>query len=306
MQFVKAERQQVKLKLAVTGPSGAGKTWGALELAAGLVPGGRVAVIDTENGSASLYADRFAFDVLRLDPPYLTGKYSEALKAAIAGGYDVVIIDSITHEWAGEGGLLDQKSAKDSANPRSNSFTNWADITKQHEAFKGQLLAANIHVIATMRSKTEYQLQQKDGKMAPVKLGMAPIQRDGMEYEFSVVFDVAQNHEALASKDRTALFDQRSFRLSKDIGSELRAWMLQGNAPPPAAPPPPPASALASTPAPSGDRVTQITEAITKAASEADLRKLAALISKEPATVKAKIRGIYSKRSAELKVAAHA
>jgi hypothetical protein len=234
--FKKATRQQVKLKLAITGPSGSGKTWGALELARGL--GKKVAVIDTENGSASLYADRFSFDVIEMHAPYLTQKYSEALAAAVAGGYEVVVIDSITHEWAAEGGILDQKTQKDLRG--GNSFTNWAGPSAEHEKWKAQLLAAPVHVIATIRSKSEYILETNDkGKQAPRKVGMAPIQRDGIEYEFSVVFDLALSHEAVASKDRTALFDGKHFRLSPEIGQELHKWMMSGEAPKPQAAPPP-------------------------------------------------------------------
>jgi hypothetical protein len=228
--FRKATRQQVKLKLAVTGPSGSGKTWGALELARGL--GKRVAVIDTENGSASLYADRFDFDVIEMHAPYLTAKYSEALRAAVEAGYEVVIIDSITHEWAADGGILDQKTQKDLRG--GNSFTNWAGPSGEHERWKAELLAAQVHVIATMRSKSEYVLETNDkGKQAPRKVGMAPIQRDGIEYDFSVVFDLALNHEAVASKDRTSLFDGQHFKLSPEVGKKIHAWLMSGEAPKP-------------------------------------------------------------------------
>lgn len=238
--FKKATRQQVKLKLAITGPSGSGKTWGALELARGL--GKRVAVIDTENGSASLYADRFEFDVIEMHAPFTTAKYIDALNAAVADGYDVVVIDSISHEWAAEGGILDRKTQKDLRG--GNQFTNWAEPSAEHEKFKSQLMQSPIHVLATMRSKSEYVLETNDkGKQVPRKVGMAPIQRDGMEYEFSVVFDLGLNHEAQVTKDRTSLFDGRHFKLSPEIGKEIHAWMMKGEKPkaelriaPPAAP----------------------------------------------------------------------
>lgn len=220
--FKKAQRTQAKLKLALTGPSGAGKTYSALRLAKGM--GKRIAVVDTENGSASLYADRFEFDTLTIAPPYEVRKYNEAIRAAVAAGYDVLIIDSLTHAWAGEGGLLAKKESLDARG--GNSFTNWASITKEHEAFKGLLLNSDIHIIGTMRSKQEYLVEQNErGKSVPKKVGLAPIQRDGMEYEFTTVFDVAINHEAQVSKDRTSLFDGKVFQITEETGIALMKWL---------------------------------------------------------------------------------
>jgi Cdc6-like AAA superfamily ATPase len=223
IQFRKAERVQAKVKLAVTGPSGAGKTFSALRLASGL--GSKVAVIDTENGSASLYSEQFAFDVLEITPPFTTEKYIAAVNVAEKAGYDVVVIDSITHAWAGEGGLLEQKEQLD-ARGRGNSYTNWGLITKKQEAFKSALLQAPIHIITTMRSKQEYaQIEGDGGKKSIKKLGLAPIQRDGMEYEFTIVFDVAMNHQAEVSKDRTGLFADKIFTITEDTGKEILSWL---------------------------------------------------------------------------------
>lgn len=231
IEFKKAVRTQVKLKLAISGPSGSGKTWGALALAKGL--GGRVAVIDTENESAALYADRFEFDHLCMHPPFTVDKFKAAIDAAVAAKYDVLIIDSTSHEWAAEGGILDQKTQIDLRGTKDskNQFANWAKPSAEHEKFKAALVQSPIHLIATMRSKMEYDIS--DGK--PKKLGLAPVQREGFEYEFSVVFDVAMDHEAIASKDRTRLFDQRHFKLTEQIGKDLRGWLSQG-APAAAAP----------------------------------------------------------------------
>ncbi len=195
MTFKKAERTQATLKIALTGPSGSGKTFSGLILAAAL--GKKIAVVDTENKSASLYADMdkgplagIVFDVLDLEPPYTIVKYAEAIEAAEKAGYDVLLIDSISHAWAGEGGLLDKKAALDQRG--GNSYTNWATITPEQERFKARILQAGIHVICTMRSKQDYVLEQNDkGKSVPKKVGLAPIQRDGMEYEFTTVFDIA-------------------------------------------------------------------------------------------------------------------
>lgn len=202
--FAPASRRAVKLKLAVEGPSGSGKTLGALALAYGLAEGDRIAVIDTENGSASLYADRFTFDTLELTPPYLTSKYQAAVQAAIDAGYAAVVIDSMSHQWEGDGSVLQRKEETDARG--GNHFSNWAPFTKEHNAFRALLLNAPLHLIGTMRSKMAY-AQEGDGKKTSIKkLGLQPIQREGMEYEFTIAFDVQMDHRALASKDRTGLF----------------------------------------------------------------------------------------------------
>lgn len=225
MAFKKAVKHMARAKLAITGPSGSGKTYSALLLAQGL--GGRTAVIDTENGSACLYADKWdgwEFDVDKIEPPYTAQKYFSSIKEAIKGGYDVLIIDSATHLWAGEGGLLEQKSALDSRG--GNSYTNWGSITKLHEQFKSLIQSSPIHIITTMRSKQEYILEQNEkGKQTPKKVGLAPIQRDGMEYEFTAVFDIGMDHQFMASKDRTDLFDGVITKISVSTGEAIRQWL---------------------------------------------------------------------------------
>lgn len=231
--FTPATRAQVKLKLAIAGPSGSGKTYSALLMASGI--GKRIAVIDTENRSASLYADLESgplagvrFDVLNIFPPYTVPKYLDAIEDAQKAGYDVLIIDSISHSWAGEGGLLDKKGALDQR-PNSNAYTNWAPITKEHEAFKAKILNADIHTIVTMRSKQDYILEQNDrGKSAPKKVGLAPVQREGTEYDYAVVFDLAMDHNAMASKDRTSMFDGLVFKPTKETGASLLGWLNKG------------------------------------------------------------------------------
>lgn len=225
LKFKKAERTKAKLKLAIAGPSGSGKTMSALRLAKGI--GGKIAVIDTENESASLYSDRFEFDTLALAPPYTTQSYIEAMRAAVEAGYDVVIIDSISHQWAGEGGILSRKEQMDSRG--GNSFTNWGKLTPEQEKFKSEILHFPIHLIVTMRSKQEYVLTENDkGKQAPRKVGMAPVQREGMEYEFTTVFDVAMNHEAAVSKDRTGIFGDAFFQITEKIGADIAKWLETG------------------------------------------------------------------------------
>ncbi len=236
MQFQKATRQAVKLKLAIAGPSGSGKTLGALAIAKVLAgDGGRIALIDTENGSASLYGDKYAFDTLNLGPPFTSARYIEAMEAAVEAGYAVLVIDSLSHQWSGDGGILARKEEMDKR-PGSNSYTNWATFTKEHTAFVGKVLQLPVHVIATLRSKQDYVLETNDkGKQQPKKVGMAPVQREGLEYEFSTVFDVQMDHRATASKDRTGLFgDDLVDLVNPATAKRLLAWLASGAMPAPA------------------------------------------------------------------------
>lgn len=237
--FTKATRTAVKLKLGVQGPSGSGKTLGALCLARSLVgPEGRIAVIDTENETASLYSDRVEFDTLPIGAPYLSKKYIDGIALAIAEGYDIVVLDSISHQWAGDGGILARKDLKDKQG--GNSWTNWATFTTEHEGFKAAILQSPIHLIATLRSKQEYVAEQNaQGKTAPKKLGMAPIQREGMEYELSCVFEVSMGHDATISKDRTGLFESGvAYDLTKPlVGKLLNEWLRTAKPAPPPSPP---------------------------------------------------------------------
>jgi AAA domain len=222
----RAEKRSVKLKIGLQGPSGSGKTEGALALARNLVPNGRVLVVDTENESASLYADRFEFDTIPLGPPYTSARYEACIELAVQEGYDVLILDSVSQQWDGEGGILRRKEELD-RRPGSNSFTNWAMFTPEHNKFVESIKQAPIHIIATMRSKTEYVLQANDkGKQLPKKVGTAPIQRDGFEYEFSLVFDIQMDHRAVAIKDRTALFTDVPMDLRDPaLADQLRNWL---------------------------------------------------------------------------------
>lgn len=220
--FKKAERKKAKLRLGLTGPSGSGKTYSALLIAKGL--GEKTAVIDSEKGSASLYADVFDFDVLELNPPYDPDKYVRALEEALKEGYKTVIMDSISHAWAGEGGLLNKKEQLDSRG--GNSFSNWAKMTPIQERFVSKIVSADCHVIVTMRSKQDYILMENDkGKQAPKKVGLAPVQREGFEYELTTVFDVAMNHEVETSKDRTGIFVDKIFKITEDTGLRLKEWL---------------------------------------------------------------------------------
>ena len=230
MKFEKATRKRAKLRLGITGPSGSGKTWGALDIARGI--GGRIAVIDTEKGSASIYSDRADFDVLELEAPYTPERFIEALDAAVAAGYDIVVLDSITHEWTGPGGCLELVDVVAATKTRGNTWAAWNEVTPRHRAFLDALVRSPVHVIATMRSKTETAQSEVNGKKSVVKLGMKAEQRDGAEYEFTTVLDIVHaGHFALASKDRTGLFAGDAQPITVDTGRRLAAWLNQGDAP---------------------------------------------------------------------------
>lgn len=227
MQFTKATRKKAKLRLALTSPSGGGKTHGALMIAKGL--GGRIALIDTERGSASLYEHLCDFDVLELEPPFSPERYIEAIKAAEKAGYDVCIIDSTTHEWSGTGGCLEINEQVAAAKFRGNTWSAWNETTPRHRAFIDAMVQSKMHIIATGRSKTETAQQQGDnGKKTVVKLGLKTEQRNGFEYEFTAVLDIVHDgHWATASKDRTGLFSAPHV-ISEDTGKRLLNWLESG------------------------------------------------------------------------------
>lgn len=243
MKFEKATRKKARLRLALTGPSGSGKTMAALMVAKGL--GGRTAVLDTEHGSASLYAEpmRLAsgkmfeppeFDCLELTAPYSPERYIQAIKAAEAAGYDNLIIDSTTHEWSGSGGCLEINDTVAAAKFRGNSWSAWNETTPRHRAFIDAMLQAKMHIIATGRSKTETAQTEENGRKKVVKLGMKTEQRDGFEYEFTAVLDlVHEGHFAIASKDRTGIFTGGDPEpISVQTGERLLAWLESGEAQP--------------------------------------------------------------------------
>ena len=223
--FHKAERRKSKLRLAIAGPAGSGKTYSALQIAFGI--GGKIALIDTERGSAELYSHLGAYDVCTVEAPFEPSKYVAAIKEAEKLGYDIIITDSLSHAWSGTGGLLDLHGKI--ADRGGNSWTAWRKITPQHNELVEALLQSPCHIIATMRSKMEYSQSEEGGKKTVKKIGLAPVQREGMEYEFTVFYDIDINHVATASKDRTSLFDNKYFTPSTETGVILINWL--NNAP---------------------------------------------------------------------------
>lgn len=256
--FQKASRSQVYVKNAITGPTGSGKTLSAIRLAAGLVePGKRIAVIDTENESASLYADLTEkqcrdmkipgeeiealmatsrlFDTLPISPPFPAQAFSDGILAAVNTGiYGAVVIDSASHLWKG---ILAYKDQIDS-HGKGNSYTNWKQADQKFDPVIEAVLHSKIHVIFCMRSKMDYAQTEENGKKVVKKMGLAPIMRDGLEYEFSTVLDIGLDHTAVASKDRSGLFPtDRIFKVTEATGVEIREWLK--TATPKAEPPKP-------------------------------------------------------------------
>lgn len=247
----KASRKKAKLRLGIAATAGAGKTMGSLLVAFGLTGDwGKVGLVDTESGSGELYVDHKVpgtttvigeYLYWRIDPPYTIAKYIEGQKALEEAGCEAIVLDSTTHAWAGAGGLLD-KQGKIAAKS-GNSYTAWRDVTPDHNLFVETMLSSPAHIIATMRSKTEYVLETNEkGRIVPRKIGMAPVQREGMDFEFTVMLDIDANHMASATKDRTSLFDGEFFKLSPETGKKLADWLNKGTETQAIPPPPPPAA----------------------------------------------------------------
>jgi KaiC/GvpD/RAD55 family RecA-like ATPase len=231
--FQKAARRQAKGRIGLCGVSGSGKTMTALRIAHGLVEesGGTIAVIDTEHGSASLYAGLgIDFDVVNLSS-FAPERYIEALQAAADGGYAVVIIDSLSHAWAGKDGILDSvdKAGKRSA---GGNFTAWRDATPRHNALVEAMLASPCHVLATLRTKVEHAIETVNGKTVVRKIGLAPVMRDGIEYEFTLCGDVNAEHEFIITKTRAPWAKDLIIReAGEDFGRQFARWLNEGEAP---------------------------------------------------------------------------
>jgi len=237
MKFQKATKRQSRARIALIGPSGSGKTYTALSVASAL--GSRVAVIDSERGSAAKYSDRFAFDVLELDS-FSPARYVEAIQVAEREGYEVIVVDSLSHAWMGKDGALEQVDRRAGS---GNSFTAWREVTPMHNALVEALVRCGAHLIATMRAKTEYVLEEhvKNGRkiQVPRKVGLAPVQRDGLEYEFDVTCDLDLDHNLRVSKTRCPALDGEVFeRAGPPLAKTILAWLSDGVAVDPAPAPP--------------------------------------------------------------------
>jgi hypothetical protein len=226
MQLQKTQRHNVKLRLGISGASGFGKTYSALQLAYGMTQDwSKIAVIDTENASASLYSDLGNFNVLNINPPYSPERYIEAIKMCEKANMEVIIIDSITHEWQGEGGCLQIHEQL------GGRFQDWAKVKPRHQKFINAILQSKSHIITTTRRKTDYSMDVgSNGRSKVVKHGTKEITSEGFEYELSVNFElINENHLCKVSKDRTNLFQGKpEFIITSDIGIQLKAWCNQG------------------------------------------------------------------------------
>lgn len=199
---------------------------GALVLAESIKGDGRIAFIDTENGSASLYANQFDFDVLNMQPPFTPQSFVDAIQGAEQASYSVIVVDSATHEWEGAGGCLEMNEQTARAKFKGNTWSAWSETNKEHQKFINAIVYSKAHIICTARSKTE--TAQADRKI--VRLGTKLVQRDNFEYEFTVALDLVHDgHFANAIKDRTGLFaNMGESPISKDTGAALLEWLNDG------------------------------------------------------------------------------
>ncbi len=229
--FQRATRAKARLRLALIGPSGSGKTWTALALGHRLAEraGGRMAVVDTERGSASLYSDRFDFDVLEL-PSFSPQQYMDAIRAAESAGYAVIVLDSISHAWAGPGGVIEFVDATAKKMQSGNSFSAWREGTKLQNTFVDAMLSSSAHIVATMRSKQDW-VQEKDssGRTVIRKVGMQPVQREGLDYEFTITGDLDDSHTLIIGKSRMeGLADRVVTKPGSALADEIATWLESG------------------------------------------------------------------------------
>ena len=261
LQLKKATRKQVKLRLNISAPSGAGKTYSALRMAYGIVGNwDKIAVIDTENRSASLYSHLGDFFTIDLTPPFSPERYIEAIKACEAGGIECCIIDSSSHEWNGAGGCIEMNEILAQTKYKSNTWSAWNETTPKHDRFVNTVLQSPMHIITCTRSKTE--TIQEGGRVK--KVGMKDIQREGWEYELTVSLNLDRDsHLATPSKDRTGLFEGKiPFLITEKTGEEIKAWCETGV-----------------------DETAAITDAVTKLASCNTVDELSALKIELPSFV---------------------
>lgn len=230
MQLQLATRQKVKLRMSISAPTGFGKTYGALLIAHGMTGDwSKICVIDTENNSASLYAHLGAYYTIPLAPPFTTDKYIQAIEVCEKGGMEVIIIDSVTHVWKGQGGLLEHN------NNLGGRYQDWAKTTPLYQKWLNKILHSSCHVISTMRKKQAYALVQDGGKNKVEKKGMEDEIRDGFDFEQTIAFEVVnEKHMAFAAKDRTQLFDGKpEFLITEEMGEKIIAWCESGADVPP-------------------------------------------------------------------------
>lgn len=283
MQLRTATRQRAKLKISLGGTAGSGKTYSALLLASGIVPMDKVCLIDTENCSGDLYADLGPYNVITLIPPFTPERYIEAIKTAKDGGMEVIIIDSVTHVWKGEGGLLEYNSSL------GGRFQDWAKTTPRYQKWLNAILQTDVHFICTTRKKTAYEMSKDEkGNVRVEKKGLDDEIRDGFDYEMTIAFDLSQKHLAIATKDRTSIFmDQPEFVISTETGQILKDWAEKGVDPirviepvKPTTPPKPPQTTVSQNPS---NHTTPAPKALDDGTIEAFLKRIDVLSNVEDA-----------------------
>jgi hypothetical protein len=225
MKLQTAQRKRARMRIGLQGPSGTGKTYSALLVAYGLCPNWeKIAVIDTEHHSSELYSHLGSFNVLPIEAPFTVERCIQAVACCENAGMEVIIIDSLSHFWEGSGGILEQH-----AGMAGNSFTNWSKLSPVQNALVEKMLQSPAHVIVSVRSKQDYVLVDRNGKQVPQKVGLKAIQREGLEYELTLHFELDIKQNAACSKDRTGLFNGKTdFKLTTAIGKSLADWCNQG------------------------------------------------------------------------------
>lgn len=222
--FRKATKAQAKARIALVGPSGSGKTYTALTVAKHL--GDKIAVIDTEHGSASKYAGDVAdFDTCELDN-YEPSAFVAAIREAERAGYDVIVLDSLTHAWRGTLEIVDKAARKN----KGNSFAGWRDATPEHNRLIDAIVGSRCHVIATMRAKTEWVVErdERTGKQSPRKIGLQPDQRSGAEFEFDLVGDMDDATLTVTKSRCAALHDTVIRHPGREFAEQIRDWLTDG------------------------------------------------------------------------------
>jgi len=298
--FKKAQREQVRIKVSIAGPAGSGKTMSSLLMAYGLTKAEfpnlseaeiweKICLIDTENGSGSLYVGKQvgsttigAYNTIDLTPPFEPGVFVDAIHMAEEHGMNVIIIDSLSHAWAGVGGALDQQGAI--AARSGNSWTAWRSVTPQHNKLVDAMLQSPAHVIANMRAKMEYQQTTNEAGKKQVKaIGMGVVMREGIEYEFTVSFMLDYDHVANSTKDRTGVFDGRYFTIDANTGKQMYQWLSSGAVP---------TLKAENVPAPTPAPAPESDEALQKAIAAVDALIKPLVTAENKAEITAKIKEI--------------
>ena len=232
-QVKKAKREKIYVKIALMAPSGGGKTYGSLRLATGMAKEiqnetgkpAKILLANTEQKRGYYYANEFDYDIVDVDAPHNPEKYVELIEFAVSEGYDILIIDSSSHEWEGKGGCLELHQQA------GGTYQAWGKVTPRHNKFINAIADSQIHIIATMRGKDQYEVSKDDkGKTSVQKLGVGAKQRDGFEYEFTCTFLIDQKtHCAEAQKDNTHIFESESSTLlTENHGKKIIQWANSG------------------------------------------------------------------------------